>query len=333
MCIPPSSHGLQGCPSFEEGKLSSQGQPTVNSYRWQVFDPSAPGGSATYDLRSCRLRHVFQAQGAYQVELTITNPDGTPFEGRAEPYRQEVVVRDYLIVSLGDSYASGEGNPDVPQVVDDSRTTNPLKRVVKPPRWQDERCHRSSWAGPAQAALAIERADPHSSVTFLSFACSNATIDTPSFGGGNPLDPYAPADERKPTGTGILGPYRGVEPPNGEDPAPEQWNDHLPSQMDQLTDAVTTPGGQRRHIDALTISGGGNDIGFGRIAQVCVLYGDCPNHPVGSDLDWFKLMAGAVFEPGVPLRERFAQDLAALPDKYSRLNAALRDPSRGLDIG
>src|SRR6185295_4945128 len=37
-------------------------------------------------------------------------------------------------------------------------------------------CHRSSWSGPARAAIVIEKADPHSSVTFISFACTGAGL-------------------------------------------------------------------------------------------------------------------------------------------------------------
>ena len=41
--------------------------------------------------------------------------------------------------------------------------------------WQDESCHRSARSAQALAAAALERADPHSSVTFVHVACSGAT--------------------------------------------------------------------------------------------------------------------------------------------------------------
>jgi len=47
--------------------------------------------------------------------------------------------------------------------------------------WQDQRCDRSGYSGPAQAALALEAADPHTSVTFISFACSGASLNTPQY--------------------------------------------------------------------------------------------------------------------------------------------------------
>src|SRR6185369_3723338 len=56
-----------------------------------------------------------------------------------------------------------EGNPDKP------------RKFLKA-GWIDSRCHRSATAGPALAALTIEQDDPHTSVTFISFACSGAGL-------------------------------------------------------------------------------------------------------------------------------------------------------------
>lgn len=69
-----------------------------------------------------------------------------------------------LIVSIGDSVASGEGNPDV------------RGRLGRPPRWLFERCHRSLVSGHAKAALAIERDDPDADVSFVPLGCSGATV-------------------------------------------------------------------------------------------------------------------------------------------------------------
>jgi hypothetical protein len=76
-------------------------------------------------------------------------------------------VRDILIVSLGDSVASGEGN-----------------RRFRPPRWADAECHRSFFAGPRIAAEMIARRHPHALLTFVHAACTGAWIDgkgAPSF--------------------------------------------------------------------------------------------------------------------------------------------------------
>ncbi|MGH7690846.1 MAG: hypothetical protein ACREN3_14665, partial [Gemmatimonadaceae bacterium] len=63
-----------------------------------------------------------------------------------------------------------------------------------PPKWHAkysvetyspaDHCHRSANAASAQAALALEQSDPHTSVTFVHLACSGAKIE----GGGQAID-------------------------------------------------------------------------------------------------------------------------------------------------
>jgi lysophospholipase L1-like esterase len=96
----------------------------------------------------------------------------------------DVDLRDLLVVSLGDSVASGEGNPDPGGVG---------------VHWLEQRCHRSLRSGAAQAARAVEQGDRHSVVTFVPLACSGATIDA-----------------------GLLGAYDGVQPNRHLGPLPPQ---------------------------------------------------------------------------------------------------------------
>jgi len=142
----------------------------VNPKNWIIdFDgcnPSVTSGSYVWEIDGqvlaetrCRFSHPFTAQGDHSVKLTVTTP-----AGESASFDSVVTVKDLFIVSIGDSYASGEGNPDKPW------------EVVKRAKWIDSRCHRSATAGPALAALAIEKDDPHSAVTFISFACSGAGL-------------------------------------------------------------------------------------------------------------------------------------------------------------
>jgi len=94
----------------------------------------------------------------------------------------DVDLRDLLVVSLGDSVASGEGNPDGRGL-----------------HWLEKRCHRSLRSGAAQAVRAVEQGDRHSVVTFVPLACSGATIDV-----------------------GLLGSYDGVQPNRRLGPLPPQ---------------------------------------------------------------------------------------------------------------
>jgi hypothetical protein len=126
--------------------------PTGTRFVWEI------DGQALAESQ-CRFSHSFTTQGLHAVRLTVTTPDG-----QTASFDETVTIKDLFIVSIGDSYASGEGNPDKPW------------KVVKKARWIDSRCHRSATAGPALAALAVEKDDPHTSVTFISFACSGSGL-------------------------------------------------------------------------------------------------------------------------------------------------------------
>jgi hypothetical protein len=180
---------------------------------------------------------------------------------------QTVQVKDYLIISIGDSYASGQGNPDIEQVVDPAFPIG--WDVITPARWQDTRCMRSANAGPALAALALEAQDPHSSVTFLSFACTGDTIYTDNY------DPVQAADGSYfwgNRGSGILGPSRGeiTDVPWGD------WSRDNKPQILQIQEALDASNGQpARQIDALLISAGGNDMKFAPMIMMCILFPNC----------------------------------------------------------
>ncbi len=130
-------------------------------------------------LEPCRFALQVPREGNYVLEL----------RGRAgkRPLReaQRLAVQDFLIVSLGDSVASGEAVPDVPDA----------GQAI----WQSARCHRSARAAPARAARLIEADDDRTSVTFVHLACSGASLRE-----------------------GVLGPYEGVENTDHEPPLEAQ---------------------------------------------------------------------------------------------------------------
>jgi hypothetical protein len=160
-------------------------------------------------------------------------------EGRLTTPRTEAVhPRDYLIVSLGDSFASGDGAPVAPQEFDF------LGFVSKGPEWSDRRCHRSARSAPSLAAAALEAADPHSTITFVHLACSGSIIGWPIF------------FDTRPRG-GLFGSDTGADPCCVAD-------ETIPSQLGRL--ALLSA---QRPIDAVTISAGGNDVGFGSITAAC----------------------------------------------------------------
>ncbi|GGX70791.1 hypothetical protein GCM10007385_44730 [Tateyamaria omphalii] len=104
--------------------------------------------------------------------------------------------------------------------------------------------HRSSFTHASQYALALERYDPRSSVTFINLAQTGATI-----------------------GTGILGPYGGATNEALRVAAPR-------SQRAALETILGTPKGGGfqgvdgvRAVDTLYLSIGGNDAGFANIIK------------------------------------------------------------------
>jgi hypothetical protein len=185
----------------------------------------------TFTSRSCAARYdSLPAVGAYDVRLHLTTDWGTAV-GVSNEVRNGATLKDYLVVSMGDSLASGEGNPDVRGDYDPIGSDSYAE-------WKDVRCHRSALSGPALAAKAVEDADPHSSVTFLSVACSGARIPH--------LSHWT---------------YGGIVDRNGF---------RFPPQVRQVADLVgpaSLRGGRR--IDAILVSAGVNDLFFSGVIERC----------------------------------------------------------------
>ena len=160
-------------------------------------------------------------EGTYSVRVRQT-PSASDFGGARE-HTEEVVVQDFLIASLGDSNASGEGNPPY---VDGGALRSP--------------CHRSRTAFGWRAALDLEDRDDRSSVTFVHLACTGASITS--------------------LGNDVQSQIRALEKLVGD-----------------------------REVDALHISVGINDIGFGTVLTTCTVDIRCqgslvPLYPVGAPL-------------------------------------------------
>lgn len=135
-------------------------------------------------------------EGSHDVEVQAFDDGSDQLIGAKI---EQVVVNDILIVSLGDSVASGEGANEKP---------------VPVVGWGDNQCHRSAAAGPSVAAKALEAASTRSSVTFVHLACSGATIHK-----------------------GILGPYDGIVP--GVVTLPPQIQQMTSLVRDRQIDALT----------------------------------------------------------------------------------------------
>ena len=196
------------------------------SYAWTLDgEPFGPD--------DCRFSHEFGDEGEHTVRLEVTGASG-----RTDTTSHVVEVDDLLIFSIGDSVASGEGNPDIP-----GSGSAPWPWSDNS-RWQDRQCNRTAKAGPALAAADIEQRDPRQSVTFVHLACSGATVWGPDHSTG-----------------GLLSPYEGINPSEGTLLAP---------QLDQLEQIA-----RGREVDAVFISIGANDLAFSKVVAGCLTNFGC----------------------------------------------------------
>lgn len=171
---------------------------------WTFSDNDAPPIQSTLDCAepiNLRVRYGRTTTASVDVSSGSEAPlhDATP-----------ITVRDILIAGLGDSIASGEGNPDRPVALSDDgfcfrsylegstgQYFRPSRKNYKGARacesapgstnelfnwqklgaqWFNAACHRSLYSYQTRAALALAVQYPHIAVTYLPLACSGATI-------------------------------------------------------------------------------------------------------------------------------------------------------------
>ncbi|MDB4983649.1 MAG: uncharacterized protein JWM82_4401 [Myxococcales bacterium] len=200
------------------------------------FETEAGGGTAEPQPQDCRgFSHTF---GPGRTKVTATAVDDA-----ARTTSAVVAPRDVIIASLGDSYASGEGVPDLA-----AHKSSPSDLIGHDASWMDHRCRRSLFSGPGLAALEYAIINEHVSVTHVTFACSGATLNHERSKDGH-------ADG------GLLLPYSGV------------WNKDAPAleaQVDALKATLAPPGHAPADADFLTITIGGNDLGFGDAVEAAI---------------------------------------------------------------
>lgn len=223
----------------------------VLAFSWVIEEVGGPFVDSKLVMRPVKpmQRAVFLVPkiGRYRVRLRVVLDDGRQGEKHAE-----FSFRDWLFVSIGDSFASGQGNPDLdgsPGPGGGTVCTNvTLTKILSglpfvpgapplfnDPIWTEKKAWRSMRSGPALAAKSLQyilgatvvpgRATSSldfEKVVFASFARTGAGI----------LD-------------GLLGPQEGA-------------NDYIGvGQLEECRRAIAG-----RRIDALMISVGGNDLGF-----------------------------------------------------------------------
>jgi lysophospholipase L1-like esterase len=193
-----------------------------------------------------------------------------------------IAVRDLLIAGLGDSIASGDGNPDRPVALSDEGfcfrrfalaanaeffrpgragfsgdkacdgdqiASNDRPEWARlSARWMSPACHRSLYGYQLRAALALAVESPHLAVTFLPLGCTGATINDGIFNGQRARELNCDA-----AGT----------------PCPTV----TPAQITQLRALLTRAqrGQPARALDLVFLTIGANDINFsGLIADIII---------------------------------------------------------------
>ncbi len=229
--------------------------------------------------------------------LDIPYPNGADIavrSGGRELASAWIRVRDILVVGLGDSFASGEGNPDVPVRFSRERTADygsPTKEIHltgyparvgtwskigdatfirNNARWLDQACHRSLYSHQLRAALQLAIEDPHRAVTFVGFACSGAEVTKGLFlrYKGHEWVPNPPdVSQISAVARAQCGRFR----PALKD-YPEAY--HMRGRIPDLKGGLQLYKCDRRRarrIDLILVSIGGNDIGFARLVANAVL--------------------------------------------------------------
>ncbi len=270
-----------------------------------------------------------------ETTLEIPYPAGarvTVEIGGREVARTDVQVTDLLIAAMGDSFGSGEGNPDVPVRFSPERTASyaakdaslsglparvgDWKRIgdkvfnQQGARWLDTACHRSLYSHQLRAALQIAIEDPHRAVTFVGLSCSGAEVTWGLFlrYKGNEWVPNPPDLSQI---SALADAQCGRETADLID-MPEAY--HINGSIPELRGGLVLKKCKRelaRKIDLLLVSIGGNDIGFARLVANTVLADDSTLRQLGG---WFGQIHGNMESKAL---------LDRLDERYKALNRAI----------
>lgn len=240
---------------------------------WTFNDGDPPRQSTVDCAEPINLRVRYGRPTSVSVDVS-SGPD-TP-----QRVATEIAVRDLFIAGLGDSIASGEGNPDRPVALSDegfcfrSYLGGPAGMYFRPGRagfkgaracdtsdgtslqnwqragaqWLNPACHRSLYSYQTRMAIALAVQNPQIAVTYLPLACTGATI-----------------------AEGMLGSQRARECVVGRNGFTCQGT--VNAQVAELREALNAatqrqPG---RQLDLVLLSVGANDVDFsGLVADVIV---------------------------------------------------------------
>ncbi len=312
--------------------VTLKGMPEPNvECRWVTSELSAgPGQSAgpeSFVTRPCGEPMVFAAPYPNGLAVRVDI-------GGIAVASTEIKVTDIFVVGIGDSFGSGEGNPDVPVRFSPERTisygkgSGPDDMTGYPARvgawkkvgddtfiegnarWLDQACHRSLYSHQLRAALELAVEDPHRAVTYAGFACSGAEVTWGLFlrYKGNEWVPNPP-DLSQVSAAADAQCGKGDAP---KIDMPEAYHMHgiIPELQGGLT-LSKCPYEKARKIDLVLLSVGGNDIGFARLVANAVLSDESLVRSLGG---WFGQVHG---------NKESQELLTRLDQRYKAMNRAV----------
>jgi hypothetical protein len=249
--------------------------PADGTCAWSFDDGDGPVRTTT---APCNQEVKLRVRSNKTTVATVDVPLG---DGTAQRVATEIAVRDVLIAGLGDSIASGEGNPDTAVELDggfcyrrffrgntsqyyrpsragysDDRScelglsspTAARDWARHGARWMNPACHRSLYSYQVRATLALAAEQPHIAVTLVPLACTGANIQNGMFSGQRADDcPWV---------TGI-----------------ETCSGSAPAQFSELKEIMAKVHKQQpdRALDLVLLTVGANDVNFaGLVANVIV---------------------------------------------------------------
>jgi hypothetical protein len=305
------------------------------------LDPNDPGTCTwlTAPLAAVGRGTAVNAPCDKPVRLEIPYPQGSRITVEIDGQligETEARVQDLLIVGMGDSFASGEGNPDIPVRFSRERAADYGKGnaegdlvgyparvgawrkigdqqfIDENARWIDQACHRSLYSYQLRAALQLAIEEPHRAVTFAGVACSGAET---TFGlflryKGSEWVPNPPELSQMSTLADV---QCGKHEARAYDlPEAYHMGEKIPELKGGLVLRKCDPD-KARKVDLLLLSIGGNDIGFSRLVANAVLADQSSLRRLGG---WFGQVYG--FQEAI-------QQLEKLDVRYKSANRAIHN--------
>jgi hypothetical protein len=295
-------------------------------WTWQ---PRKPGAPAETKKQACNAKLVIKRvpfsldRATSGVSVKVQLPNGTQL---ADP---NVSVEDVFVVAMGDSFASGESNPDRPVTFSAGREmvydpinaqdnlafrgidnkklnygvasapegTNPKalpKRLMedeekglifklnsrefqdafdrRSAQWLSADCHRSQYGYPFRVSMGLALENRHRAVTFVSLACSGSDIVEGLFSERDAREQISGPNAQKRV-VAQLDQLSDLICRNGTAGRTRAVSYRLPvyaSGSTSIGEQVFAkqwcpPENRKRPIDAVLLSVGGNDVGFGAL--------------------------------------------------------------------